>query len=275
MKKEPVQLFRDNCRAEITAQGASADARRASLDWMRLTGATKYSFHFEWLGRPIIQYPQDIVAFQEIVYQVRPDVIVETGIAHGGSLVLSASVLTLLDVMDGRDPWESPRKVIGVDIDIRPHNRAALDAHPLRRKMELIEGSSISSDVVADVHRRVADVAGQEGGRILVCLDSNHTHAHVLAELEAYAPLVTPGSYCIVYDTVIEDLPETSAPGRPWGRGDSPKTAVIEYLARLADEGRTADDGRPLRLEVDETVENKLLITVAPHGYLRRLGPPS
>jgi cephalosporin hydroxylase len=270
MKKESVQLFQDDCRAEIAAQGASGDARRASLDWMRLTGATKYSFHFEWLGRPIIQYPQDIVAFQEIVHQVRPDVIVETGIAHGGSLVLSASLLTLLDVIDGRDPWQSPRKVIGVDIEIRPHNRAALDAHPLRRKMELIEGSSIAAAVVADVHRRVSDIAERGTGRVLVCLDSNHTHAHVLAELEAYAPLVTPGSYCIVFDTVIEDLPETSSPGRPWGRGDSPKTAVVEYLARLADEGRTATDGRPLRLEVDETVENKLLITVAPQGYLRR-----
>ena len=136
--------------------------------------------------------------------------------------------------------------------------------------MELIEGSSIASDVVADVHRHVAGVARRGTNRVLVCLDSSHTHAHVLAELEAYAPLVSPGSYCIVYDTVIEDLPETSAPGRPWGRGDSPKTAVVEYLARLVDEGRTAADGTPLRLEVDETVENKLLITVAPQGYLRR-----
>jgi cephalosporin hydroxylase len=268
--KDPVQTFRDECQAEIAAQGASGDARRASLDWMRLTGETKYSYHFEWLGRPIIQYPQDIVAFQEIVHRARPDVIVEMGIAHGGSLVLSASLLTLLDVMDGHDPWQSPRKVIGVDIDIRAHNRAALDAHPLRRRMELIEGSSIAPDIVADVHRRVRDIAGRGKGRVLVCLDSNHTHAHVLAELEAYAPLVTPGSYCIVFDTVIEHLPEMVLPGRPWGRGNSPKTAVVEYLAHLEIEGRTAADGEPLRFEVDETVESKLLITVAPQGYLRR-----
>ena len=269
--KDPVKTFRDDCRAEIAAQGASSDAQEASLDWMRLTGTTKYSFHFEWLGRPIIQYPQDIVAFQEIVCQVRPEVIFETGIAHGGSLVLSASLLTLLDIIEGRDPWQSTRKVIGVDIDIRPHNRAALEAHPLRRKMELIEGSSVTPDIVTEVHQRVADIAGRESSPVLVCLDSNHTHAHVLAELEAYAPLVTPGSYCIVFDTIIEDLPETSVPGRPWGRGDSPKTAVLEYLASLTAEGRTATDGASLRLEVDKEVENKLLITVAPQGYLRRV----
>ena len=269
--KDPVKIFQDNCRAEIMAQGASSDAKEASLDWMRLTGTTKYSFHFEWLGRPIIQYPQDIIAFQEIVHRVRPEVIFETGIAHGGSLVLSASMLALLDIIEGRDPWQSARKVIGVDIDIRPHNRAALEAHPLRRKMEFIEGSSVAPDIVAEVYERVAGVARQVEGPVLVCLDSNHTHDHVLAELEAYAPLVTPGSYCIVFDTIIEDLPETSEPGRPWGRGDSPKTAVLEYLASLAGEGRTATDGAPLWLEVDEQVENKLLISVAPQGYLRRV----
>ena len=268
--KDPIKSFQEDCRAEVTAQGASSDLRLGSLDWMRLTAPTNYSFHFEWLGRPIIQYPQDIVAFQEIVYQVRPDVIFETGIAHGGSLVLSASMLTLLDIIEGCDPWESPRKVIGVDIDIRSHNRTELDAHPLRPKMEFIEGSSIASDIVENVHERIADVAAQGMNRVLVCLDSNHTHDHVLAELEAYAPLVTPGSYCIVFDTVIEDLGELPVPDRPWGQGNSPKTAVREYLACLADEGRTAADGMPLRLEVDETIENKLLITVAPQGYLKR-----
>ncbi len=267
---DPVQIFRNNCHAEIEALSASADMQRLTSEWMKLTAAANYSYHFEWLGRPIIQYPQDIVAFQEIVYRVRPDVIVETGIAHGGSLVLSASLLALLDVIDGRDPWTSPRKVIGVDIDIRAHNRAALDAHPMRRKMALIQGSSVDPVVVGDVHRQVSAIVGGGVGRVLVCLDSNHTHAHVLAELEAYAPLVTPGSYCIVFDTVIEDMPDTSQPGRPWGKGDSPKTAVREYLRLAAKEGRTAVDGAPLRFDVDESIEHKLLITVAPQGYLRR-----
>jgi len=214
----------------------------------------RYSYGFSWLSRPIIQYPQDIVGFQEVVSNVRPDLIIETGIAHGGSLVLSASMLCLLDVMEGLDPRQSPRKVVGVDIDIRPHNRKALDEHPLCFKMELIEGSSIDPSIIEQV-RRHAD--GME--RVLVSLDSNHTHQHVLAELNAYADLVSVGSYCIVFDTVVEDLPAGSFPDRPWDVGNNPKTAVHEWLKTHSE------------FEIDKDINDKLLISVAPDGYLRKL----
>lgn len=244
-----------------------ADARALTTSSV----AAQYSYNFFWLGRPIIQYPQDMVALQEIIWDVRPDLIIETGIAHGGSLILSASMLALLDYCDAveagqvLDPRASRRRVLGIDIDIRAHNRAAIEAHPMSHRIDMIQGSSIDSDIVARVH---AAARGHE--RVLVILDSNHTHEHVLAELEAYAPLASRGSYCIVFDTVVEDLPEAMFPDRPWGKGDNPKTAVWEYLRRLREEGRSAADGSPLALDIDKDIEGKLLITVAPDGYLRR-----
>ena len=215
----------------------------------------RYSYNFSWLGRPIIQYPQDIVAIQELVFNVRPDLIVETGIAHGGSLVLSASLLALLDVMDGLDPRQSNRKVVGVDIDIRPHNRQALDQHPLRFKMELIQGSSIEPSIIEQVRSHAKDCS-----KILVALDSNHTHDHVLAELNAYADLTSIGSYCIVFDTCVEDLPAGSSLDRPWDVGNNPKTALHQWLKSHPE------------FEIDKDIDNKLLISVAPDGYLKRLG---
>lgn len=226
----------------------------AAADFLLQTIRERYSYNFAWLSRPIIQYPQDIVAFQEIVAKVSPDLIVETGIAHGGSLVLSASLLCLLDVMEGLDPRQSSRKVVGVDIDIRSHNRKALDEHPLRFKMELIEGSSIDADIIAQVH---SHAGGYE--KVLVSLDSNHTHDHVLSELNAYADLVSLGSYCVVFDTVIEDLPAGSFPDRPWDVGNNPKTAVHEWLSVHQE------------FEVDKNIDDKLLISVAPDGYLKRV----
>lgn len=233
--------------------------------------AAKYSYNFTWLSRPIIQYPQDMVAMQELIWQGKPDLIIETGIAHGGSLILSASMLALLDyceaVAAGKilDPRATRRRVLGIDIDIRPHNRAAIEGHPMAHRIDMIQGSSIAAETIAQVH----EIA--EGyGRILVCLDSNHTHEHVLAELEAYAPLVSRDSYCIVFDTVVEDLPDELFPDRPWGKGDNPKTAAREYLRRLKQEGRKAIDGSPLGFVMDKMIENKLLITVAPDGYLKR-----
>jgi cephalosporin hydroxylase len=236
--------------------------------------AARYSYNFNWLGRPIIQYPQDIVALQQVIWATRPDLVVETGIAHGGSLMLSASMLALLDYCDAvesgdiLDPRATRRRVVGVDIDIRAHNRAAILAHPLAHRIDMIQGSSTDAAVVAQVRALAAGHA-----RVLVILDSNHTHEHVLAELEAYAPLTTPGSYCIVMDTVVEDLPDAAYPDRPWGKGDNPKTAVFEYLRRLATEGRDAADGARLQLAADKDIEDALLLTVAPDGYLRR--PPT
>jgi cephalosporin hydroxylase len=226
---------------------------KTASDFLLQSINDRYSYNFSWLTRPIIQYPQDIVAFQELISQVKPDLILETGIAHGGSLVLSASLLCLLDVMEGLDPRQSPRKVVGVDIDIRPHNRKALDEHPLRFKMELIEGSSIDSDIIKQVRSHADGVQ-----RVMVSLDSNHTHEHVLAELNAYADLVSVGSYCIVFDTVVEDLPAGSFPDRPWDLGNNPKTAVHEWLKSHPE------------FEIDKDIDNKLLISVAPDGYLRR-----
>lgn len=240
--------------------------------FMQASITALYSYNFSVLGRPIIQYPQDMVAIQELIWQIRPDLIIETGIAHGGSLILSASMLALLDYCDAvesgtlLDPRATRRRVLGIDIDIRSHNRAAIEAHPMAHRIDMIEGSSIAPDVINQVHQ-----IAKSHRRVLVILDSNHTHDHVLAELEAYAPLTSPGSYCVVFDTVVEDLPDTMFQDRPWGKGNNPKTATWEYLRRLKEKSYIAADGNPLVFEIDHTLENKLLITVAPDGYLRRI----
>jgi cephalosporin hydroxylase len=265
------QEFRQECAERVASYRGSAIERAASL-FMRESTVPKYSYNFSWLSRPIIQYPQDMVAIQQLIWQVKPDLVIETGIAHGGSLIFSASLLALLDyceaAVEGRmlDPRAARRRVLGLDIDIRAHNRQAIEAHPLAHRIDMIEGSSIDPGVIA----RVREAAAQHE-RILVLLDSNHTHDHVLAELEAYAPLVSPQSYCCVFDTVIEDLPGGMYPDRSWGPGDNPKTAVKEYLRRLRDEGRQARDGGRLALEVDEALDLSLLISVAPQGYLKRV----
>lgn len=232
-----------------------------TLDWMLAAGVSgAYPYNFEWCGRPIIQYPQDMVIMQELVWRIKPDLIIETGIAHGGSLMLSASLLAMLDYTDAvvsgqsLDPLASKRKVIGVDIDIRQHNREAIESHPMAHKIQMIEGSSIDKNVIDNVRN-----AAQGYQKILVCLDSNHTHDHVLAELNAYAPLVTVGSYCVVFDTLIEDIPAELFQDRPWHPGNSPKTAVWEFL-------RNNDD-----FFADMDIDAKLQITVAPNGFLRRL----
>lgn len=242
-------------RASIISANASNQAiRETARRFFNASVDAKYSYCFDWLERPIIQYPQDIIAFQELISHTKPDLILETGIAHGGSLVLSASMLCLLDVMEGQDPRQSTRKVVGVDIDIRPHNRKALDEHPLRFKMALIEGSSIDPVVIKQVRGHAHGVQ-----RVFLTLDSNHTHEHVLAELNAYADLVSVGSYCIVFDTAIEDLPAGSFPDRPWDVGNNPKTAVHQWLKSHPE------------FEIDKDIDNKLLISVAPDGYLKRV----
>ncbi len=253
--------FADEVRNRLQAAAENPALKRSAAAFMRESIAAQYSYNYSWLGRPIIQYPEDIVALQELIWQVRPDLVIETGIARGGSLILSASMLAMLDLCEAiengasLDPRASKRKVLGVDIDIRPHNRAAIEAHPMAARIRMIQGSSLASDVIAQVRQMAADHQ-----RILVCLDSNHTHDHVLAELEAYAPLVTPESYCVVFDTVVEDLPDGMFPDRPWGPGNNPKTAVWEYLKTHPE------------FEIDRSIQHKLLITVAPDGYLRRVG---
>ena len=228
--------------------------RDSALVFMGESVSPKYSYNFSWLGRPIIQYPQDIVAMQEIIWSTKPDLIIECGIAHGGSLILSASMLALLDLCDNVDNKKSKRKVLGIDIDIREHNLREITGHPLSRYIDMIEGSSIDEDIVSQVNTIAKDYT-----RILVCLDSNHTHSHVLSELNAYAHLASVGSYCIVFDTIIEDLPGGAYPDRPWDVGNNPKTAVWEFLKNNT------------QFKIDEELNNKLLITVAPDGYLKRI----
>ena len=234
----------------IAANGADRPLQAAAHEFMTASIAARYSYNFSWLGRPIIQYPQDIVAMQALIWSLQPEVIVETGIAHGGSLIFSASMLELNAACGG--PQDA--RVVGVDIDIRPHNRRAIEAHPMMRRITMIEGSSVAPDIVAAVR---SHIAGKKS--VLVCLDSNHTHAHVLAELEAYAPMTTVGSYCVVFDTIVEDLPKALSGDRPWGPGDNPKTAARQFLA-----------GHP-EFEVDRGIDHQVLIGVAPEGYLKRV----
>jgi len=248
------------------------ELKQLTLSWIQGVSRYKYSYNFSYMGRPLIQFPQDIVAMQELIWQVKPDLIIETGIAHGGSLIMSASMLSMLDYCDAIkaglpfDPRATSRRVLGIDVDIRAHNRAAIESHPMAHRIDMIQGSSIAPGTVQQVRQYA-----KQYNKILVCLDSNHTHEHVLAELEAYAPLTSRNSYCVAFDTLIEDMPSSAFPDRPWGKGNNPKTAVWEYLRRLKKEGRKANDGASLAFEIDKNIENKLLITVAPDGYLKRI----
>ena len=255
-----IKQHKELVASNIKNLGNNIDAQSLSRVWSRETNRNGYTYNFSWQGRPIIQYPQDMVAMQELIWQIKPDLIIETGIAHGGSLIFSASQLAQLDICDAieastmLDPKNSKRKVLGIDIDIRQHNREAIEAHPMASRIQMIQGSSIASDIIAQVI-----AVAQDYNRILVCLDSNHTHEHVLAELQAYAPLTSVGSYCVVFDTIVEDMPKDMFPDRPWGPGNNPKTAVREYLKSHPE------------FEIDKQIDHKLLISVAPDGYLRRV----
>ena len=252
--------FQSEVLTRIEAVSTNNSLRQSAAVFTQTSIASQYSYNFSWQGRPIIQYPQDMAAMQELIWEIKPDLIIETGIAHGGSLIFSASMLALLDMCDAIEsgksinPKVSNRKVLGIDIDIRAHNRAAIEAHPMASRIQMIQGSSIAADIIAQVHAVAAKYS-----RILVCLDSNHTHEHVLAELNAYAPLTSVGSYCVVFDTVVEDLPKEMFPDRPWGPGNNPKTAVWEYLKTHPE------------FQIDKSIQDKLLITVAPDGYLKRI----
>lgn len=256
---DPIQQFEEDARKRIISYGADQAFQALSRDWLEASMRRQYVYNFHWLGRPIIQYPQDMVAIQDLIWQVRPDLVIETGIAHGGSLVLSASMLALLDMADAieagvmMDPKRSRRKVLGIDIDIRAHNRAAIENHPMASRIEMIQGSSVAPDVVSQV-RKVASAYT----RVLVFLDSMHTHDHVLAELEAYAPLVSIGSYCVVLDTFVEDMPKQFFADRPWDVANNPKTATWEYLKTHPE------------FEIDHSIPNRLMVTVAPDGFLKR-----
>jgi len=237
------KAFEAECQQEIARQGDDQKVVALARDFFNESARHKYSYHFSWMGRPIIQLPQDMMAMQEIIWQVKPDLVIECGIAHGGSIIYYASLLEL----------QGHGEVLGIDLDIRPHNREAIESHPMAKRIQMIEGSSID-EATAQKVRAIA-----EGKKVILVLDSNHTHDHVLEELRLYAPLVSVGSYCVVMDTVVEDMPADFFPDRPWGHGDNPKTAVWKYLEENKD------------FEIDRQMQNKLLITVAPDGYLRRV----
>jgi|TARA_B110000014_G_scaffold251866_1_gene229545 cephalosporin hydroxylase len=202
----------------------------------------EYPYHFTWLGRPIIQYPQDILIIQELIWKIKPDLVIETGIARGGSLIFTASILELI----------GKGNVIGIDVDIRKHNREEIEKHPMFKRIKMIEGSSIDKKIVKKIFK-----LAERKKKILVLLDSSHTHSHVLEELKSYSPLVNKGSYVVVFDTVLEDMPKNSFPNRPWDKGDNPKTAVKEFVKKSN------------RFKIDVDIERKLMITSNPSGFLK------
>jgi cephalosporin hydroxylase len=237
------QAFEEECRANVARMSEDGSLRELTKDWLERASEHRYSYNFRWLGLPIIQLPQDMVAMQEIIWRVRPELVIETGVARGGSTIFYASMLELLGG-EGR--------VMAIDVDIRPHNREAVEQHPLFHRVELIEGSSVDPEVTG----RAAEAA-QAAERVLVALDSNHTHEHVLGELRAYGPLVTEGSYLVVFDTIIEQMPEEALVDAPWSHGDNAATAVREYLSEEP------------RFEVDDEIDSRVLFSYAPGGYLR------
>lgn len=242
---DQVKAFEQERKERIASNKSNQPLQESAKAFNNASNSSQYSYNFSWMGRPIIQYPQDMIAMQELIWNLRPDLIIETGIAHGGSLIYYASILELID----------HGEVLGVDIDIREHNRREIEKHQMFKRIKMIQGSSIDPAIVEKVR------SFAEGKKtILVCLDSNHTHEHVLAELEMYAPFVTTGSYLVAFDTIVEDLPEGYfSQKRPWGVGNNPKTAVFEFLKK--------NDS----FAIDHEIDNKLLISVAPQGYLKKI----
>ena len=243
MTIDPVTDFQDECAERAASYPQKNDLMEAAQAFNVASNREKYSYNFTWMGRPIIQYPQDMVAMQELIWRIQPDLLIETGIAHGGSLIFYASLFELI----------GKGEVIGIDIDIRAHNRREIEAHPMFKRITMFEGSAVSETLVEEVAKIAKDKQ-----TIMVCLDSNHTHEHVLRELELYSPFVTPGSYLVVFDTIVEDMPAQMY-DRPWDKGNNPKTAVWDFLKQTDD------------FEIDYAIDNKLLISVAPEGYLKRV----
>ena len=254
------ESFEKERKERIYQNGLNIDYQELSVKWVESAMRNKYVYNFDWLGRPIIQFPQDIVEVQNLIYKVRPDLVIETGIAHGGSLILSASILAMLDLEDAINngnnfnPKESNRKVLGIDIDIRQHNREEIGKHFLSSRIQMLEGSSIEDSTISYVKKFASSYQ-----RILVFLDSNHTYEHVKRELQAYSSLVSVNSYCVVFDTFVENVPEDVFEDRPWGPLNNPMTAVNEFLKENKD------------FIVDEEIESKLMITVAPSGFLKKI----
>ncbi|MBU6496948.1 MAG: class I SAM-dependent methyltransferase [Rhodospirillales bacterium] len=231
-----------------------------SAAWLRCGWDVKYVYGFTWMGRPVIQLPEDLIRIQELVWRLRPDVIVETGVAHGGSLVFYASLFAAMGP-EWCAPGAERGRVIGIDIDIRAHNRAAIEAHPMAGRIALVEGSSIAAGTVSRVRALVPKDA-----TALVILDSNHARDHVRAELELYAPLVSPGSYLVACDGIMQQVAGAPRTGADWS-WNNPLSAIDDFLAGRSDflleePGFTFNEGA-----VRERV------TYWPKCFLRRIAP--
>lgn len=239
-----IKRFNSEKTKNIKIMGKNSRLKKMGFQFIEKSGRYKYSYNFTWLGRPIIQYPQDIVAIQEIIWDVKPDLIIETGIAHGGSLVFYASMLELI----------GKGEVLGIDIDIRKHNRKEIQKHKLFKRIKMIEGSSIDKEVV----KKVVSVV-KKHKKVMICLDSLHTHNHVLNELSLYCKFVSKGSYLVVFDTIIEHMPKDFFKNRPWDKWNNPATAVKVFLKGNKN------------FIINREIESKLLITTAPGGFLKRI----
>lgn len=240
----PTEQFQKERNDRIKNNGSNTALKAATLQFNIESIKAQYSYNFSWMGRPIIQYPQDMIAMQELIWDIKPDLIIETGIAHGGSLIYYASILELI----------GKGEILGIDIDIREHNKKAIEEHPMFKRISMIQGSATDPAVIEKVKEKAKDKK-----TVIVSLDSNHTHEHVLEELKLYHGFVTKNSYLVVFDTIVEDLPKGLYDNRPWDIDNNPKTAVWEFLKTNKD------------FEVDYSIDNKLQISVAPEGYLKRV----
>ena len=239
---KPEEFEKHNSKV-ISEMSKDISLKAKTLTWFNQACKHEYSYHFSWMGIPIIQFPQDMIAMQEIIWRTKPDLLIETGIARGGSLIFYASLMELM----------GKGHILGIDIDIRNHNRSAIESHPMSKRITMFEGSSVEDDMV----QKVASFA-KDYKTIMVCLDSNHTHEHVLSELNAYNQFVTSGNYLVVFDSILEFMDDELSAHRPWGKGNNPYTAIHEFLRSNQD------------FEIDQQIDNKLQVSVAPNGYLIR-----
>lgn len=242
----PIQEFINERQADIKAMGEDQELRQKSIDWMLHADRYKYTYNFSWMGRPIIKFPSDIVIQQELMWQLKPDLVIETGIAHGGSIIFTSSMMEMMGI-EG--------EVVAVDIDIRKHNKDLIESHPMYKRITMIEGSSIDPAIVEQVR---AKTVGKK--RVMVVLDSMHSHEHVYQELLAYADMVTVGSYCVLPDTFIEFFPKGYySHNRPWDVGNNPYTAMKKFMSETD------------KFEIDKDLTSKSMITETIDGYLKRI----
>ena len=242
---DELKKFQKVKNKNIGAMGKDKELKKKSMDWMIYSEKYKYTYNFEWMGRPIIKYPNDMVIQQEIIWKLKPDLIIETGIAHGGSLIFTASMMKMMDIKG---------EVVGVDIDIREHNKKLIEDHPLYNMITMYEGDSTSEEIVEKVEKHIK---GKK--TIMVFLDSFHTEEHVLKELNIYSKFVTTGSYCVVLDTFIEFFPQGYFSERPWDVGNNPYTATKKFLSENN------------KFNIDTELTNKVMITETIDGYLKRI----